>query len=120
MDKLIKQNGLNLNWKVKVYLLNATGNWDDCGTGVLEEALDIDENEYLKIWTNDELIKGRSTDISEERFEKLKGKLADDDEVLLFLPVHKRNKYEKQGGILVTSTAELKQLFPRMHYYMVG
>lgn len=29
----IKKANSNQNWKVKVYLLNESGNWDDCGKG---------------------------------------------------------------------------------------
>lgn len=101
MDELVRQKSSSQSWKVKVYLLNATGNWDDCGTGILEMAREIqdqEEIEYLKVTTNEELIKGRSTEISADRYEKLKGKLADEDKILLYLPLLKKNQYEKQGG----------------------
>ncbi len=101
MDELVRHKPTSQTWKVKVYLLNTTGNWDDCGTGNFEmvrETQENEENEYFKITTNEELIKGRSTDITVERYEKLKGTHARNDKMLLFLPIRKKNQYEKQGG----------------------
>ena len=101
MDELTRQKSTSQSWKIKVYLLSANGNWDDCGTGLLEMAKETNEDEeidYLKVTTNEELIKGRSTDITAERYEKLKGKLAKEEKILLYLPLLKRNQYEKQGG----------------------
>ena len=103
MDDLVRQKSSNQSWKVKVYLLNGTGNWDDCGTGTLEMAKDSQDDEeldYLRVSTNEELIKGRSTDITAERYERLKGKLASDENILMYLPLLKKNMYEKQGGNL--------------------
>mmetsp|Transcript_43016 Transcript_43016/g.49881 ORF Transcript_43016/g.49881 Transcript_43016/m.49881 type:complete len:97 (-) Transcript_43016:347-637(-) len=93
MDELVRQKSSSQSWKVKVYLLNGTGNWDDCGTGILEmakESQDLEEIDYLKVSTNEELIKGRSTDITAERYERLKGTLARDDKILLYLPLMKK------------------------------
>ena len=63
MDELVKHKPLNQTWKVKVYLLNSSGNWDDCGTGsfeMIKENQEQEDNEFIKIMTNEELIKGRS------------------------------------------------------------
>lgn len=97
----MRQKSASQSWKVKVYLLSTSGNWDDCGTGILEMVKETQEDgdiDYLKVTTNEELIKGRSTEITLERYEKLKGKFAEDDKILLYLPLHKKNQYEKQGG----------------------
>ncbi len=50
--------GLGNNCKVKVYLLNDQGQWDDCGTGNLSitkkinEKIEIEE-EYFKVISTD-------------------------------------------------------------------
>ena len=104
MDDLLRQKASSQGWKVKVYLLNGTGNWDDCGTGTLEltkETQNQEEIEYFKISTNEEFLKGRSSEVSAERYDKLKGK-HNDEKTLLCLPIQKNNQYEKQGGIHLT------------------
>lgn len=115
MDELVRQKPSSQTWKVKVYLLNSTGNWDDCGTGNFEMVHETQENEeieYIKITTNEELIKGRSTDVTAERYEKLKGRYATDDKILLFLPICKKNSYEKQGG---KNISKIFLEFPKAH-----
>jgi len=48
------KHSMGQTWKVKVFILNAKGEWDDCGTGVLYFKKEKEENpnqmeEYIKI-----------------------------------------------------------------------
>lgn len=98
MDELIKQK--NPNWKVKVYLLNDSGNWDDCGTGTLEIVRSTkggEELDFFKVTKNDENSQGAPSSVSAERLEKLKGD-PPYPKAILYLPIMKYNQFEKQGG----------------------
>lgn len=57
MEEFKMQN--SMNWKVKVYLLNSSGNWDDYGTGMLQLSREMNvnteiEEEYLIVKSRDE------------------------------------------------------------------
>lgn len=50
MDDIEVPKDITQSWKVKVYLLNESGNWDDCGTGqldIVKETLSDMEMEYF-------------------------------------------------------------------------
>lgn len=38
----------NTNWKVKIYLLNVSGGWDDCGTGILQLIKEMNKTTELE------------------------------------------------------------------------
>lgn len=98
MDELIRQK--SPNWKVKVYLLNDTGNWDDCGTGTLEISRlskNGEENEYFQVTRQDDNTVTHPTVVSSERLQKLKSENTN-QKVILYLPISKTFQFDKQGG----------------------
>ena len=91
------------NWKVKVYLLNDVGNWDDCGTGTLEickNAKNEEECDYFKVTKVEDKSQPAAQLVSVERLEKLK-RLSPSPNIILYLPLQKEYEFEKQGGKLI-------------------
>jgi hypothetical protein len=113
MDELIKQK--NPNWKVKVYLLNDSGNWDDCGTGTLEIARATkggEELDFFKVTKNDENAPATPSVVPQERLDKLKGD-SPNPKTILFVPILKYNQFDKQGGKILVIILKTKiQLYP--------
>lgn len=75
MDEVSLQRPQPTNWKVKVYLLNQTGNWDDFGTGNLDiQKGDYlgEETEYFKIISSEELDHDKLSKEFLEKFESLR------------------------------------------------
>ena len=102
MEDLMRQRYTNNSWRVKVYLLNLGGNWDDCGTGILEISkglLDAGEEdiEYFKVFSTEDEQKSSGITISSEKLNYLKGKQTN-SRCILYLPILKKNQFEKQGG----------------------
>ena len=102
MEDLIRQRSTNNNWRVKVYLLNLSGNWDDCGTGILEISkglLDAEEEDiqYFKVFSTEDEPNSSSITVSTEKLNHLKGKETN-PRCILYLPILKKNQFEKQGG----------------------
>ena len=99
MDETSRQSGGGQNWRVKVYLLNELGNWDDCGTGLLEFTREIktdEEIDLIKV-NSHEAPPNNDNNISVENRAKLKGG-SESPAVILNLPINKENQYDKQGG----------------------
>ncbi len=100
MDEGIKRATPSANWRVKVYLLNEGGDWDDCGAGHLEIAKEVrgdEEIDFLRVIQTDEPSKVTSIDLTFERLKKLRGG-SDNERYVLNLPIRKYNQFEKQGG----------------------
>ena len=105
MEDLIRQKNTNNSWRVKVYLLNLSGNWDDCGTGILDiskGSSDTDAREedieYFKVFSTEDEQKLSGITISSEKLNKLKDKELN-PKCILYLPILKSNQFEKQGGL---------------------
>jgi hypothetical protein len=104
MEELIKQKVPN--WKVKVYLLNDVGNWDDCGTGTLEfcKIPKMEEEcDYFKVTKVEDKGLPPTQAVSNERLEKLRNGNPNSN-VILFLPLQKQYDFEKQGGKLILNS----------------
>lgn len=100
MEEIIPQKNPNVGWKVKVYLLNATGNWDDCGTGILEmvkENINGEEIDFFQVSVFDESSKLNPPPVSPDKLHKLKG-VKDDERYIMYRPLMRFNSFEKQGG----------------------
>ena len=100
MNEELRPSGSSQNWRVKVYLLNADGNWDDCGSGSLQAITDTSagiEIIYLHVTSTEEAAKNMSSEITLERLKKLQGE-KEDLNCVLYQPIKLRNDYEKQGG----------------------
>jgi len=100
MNEGFRQPTSDQIWRVKVYLLNDHGNWDDYGTGVLELVKEVqsdEEKEFLKITTTDDSLRNNSSQLDPEKLNKLKGECTSPN-VLLYLPILQSNQYEKQSG----------------------
>jgi hypothetical protein len=98
MEEVIRQKAPN--WKVKVYLLNEGGNWDDCGTGSLELHYDPDNEklcDYIQVVKVEDRGQPHAQMVSHERLEKLK-KGNQNPTVILYSTVEKEYDFEKQGG----------------------
>ena len=98
MDELIRQK--SPNWKVKVYLLNDTGNWDDCGTGTLEltrVSKNSEETEYFQVTRQDDNAAALPIIVPGDRLQKLKSDNPN-PKVILHLPISKNFQFDKQGG----------------------
>jgi hypothetical protein len=100
MDEITHQQYANLNWRVKVYLLNSTGNWDDCGTGTLDmvkENINGEDIEFLQVASYEDKNQAGAILIPSDKLLKLKGN-KEDEKYLLHRPLMKLNQFEKQGG----------------------
>ena len=88
------------NWKVKVFLLNKVGDWDDCGTGILffeNQKTDISAN-YLKVMKlKDENHEDQNIS-SEKKLKLSKGMQFSDGECLLWEKIDEDLSFEKQNG----------------------
>ena len=102
MEDLMRQRSTNNNWRVKVYLLNLSGNWDDCGTGILDMSkgssdMGGENVEYFKVFSTEEEQNPSGITISPEKLNKLKGNELN-PKYILYLPILKKDQFEKQGG----------------------
>jgi hypothetical protein len=100
MDEHNNHKHSHQNWKVKVYLLNEHGNWDDGGTGILEIIKDDSfgqELDFFHVKRIEDQIEDSSSPISEERLLKIKGN-DHNPKIILHLPILLENQFEKQGG----------------------
>ena len=100
MDEQNSNKHPHQNWKVKVYLLNELGHWDDCGTGILEivqETIFEPPIDFFLVKRIEEQIDDSTSPISEERLQRIAGK-SKNGKSILYLPILKENQFEKQGG----------------------
>lgn len=103
MNEELRPSG-SQNWRVKVYLLNAEGNWDDCGSGTLSAIIDTSsgiEIIYLSVVGTEEAAKNISSEITIDRLRKLQGE-SEDLKCVMKQPIKLRNDYEKQGDSIIT------------------
>jgi len=100
MNEELKPGGPSQNWRVKVYLLNSDGNWDDCGSGTLKTITDTSSGigiTYLHVTSNEDAAKNISGGISLDMLKKLQGG-TEDPKCVLHHPITVGSDYEKQGG----------------------
>lgn len=101
MNDILQIQNPNYNWKVKIYLLNETGNWDDCGTGNL--TLERSLNTQSHIMYEDIIFKIKTIhddskiEVSTERLCKLRKSLPDNEstDILLLSCVNNQFIYER-------------------------
>jgi hypothetical protein len=101
MDEHNGNKNSHRNWKVKVYLLNEMGNWDDCGTGILELIKENslgEEIDFFHVQRIEDAIEDSSPFIPEDKSQKLKGN-TDNPKIILHTPISADSQFEKQGGI---------------------
>ena len=110
MDSNTEKNGKDLNyknWKVKLFLLNGEGTWDDYGCGILSfqnEANDEDssiKSDYLYIQKSAE--ENENLTMDEMKLNKLKntakGKMKD---CLLYAKIEKDYVFERQHDFIIS------------------
>ena len=100
MEEGNKQLSSNQNWRVKVYLLEKSGNWEDCGSGTLDIVREVksgEELDFLRVTNHNEANKSNSPAIQQERLKKLKGDV-ENEKCILHLPISVSNQFDKQGG----------------------
>jgi len=113
MNDAFRQSTNEQTWRVKVYLLNQQGNWDDLGTGVFELVKEVkleEEMEYLKVVATDDSSKTNSPQIDSEKQAKLKGD-STLDRCILYLPILQSNHYEKQSGKIILNFIQPFRLY---------
>ena len=99
-DELVQPKNSQPNFRVKVYLLNASGNWEDCGTGTLEmvkDAVNDEELDFFQVLADNE--QDKST-LSPELLEK-QAKITNNktnERYVLYRPLLKTSQFENQGG----------------------
>jgi len=96
MDEVSKQE--TLRWRVKVYLLNEGGNWDEGGTGdihLVRDKVNGEEIDFFQVVA----VENDPTPItvSFEKLQKLKS-YRENENYVLYRPLLAFNVYEKQGG----------------------
>lgn len=110
MDSPIEKNSndLNLkNWKVKLFILNSEGSWDDYGCGVLsfltESSIENDLYNYICIQKiqedNENLI------VDQEKIKKIKNENIID--CLLYVKIEKDYVFEKQHDFIISWADQL-------------
>lgn len=100
MNEELKPGGPSQNWRVKVYLLNSEGNWDDCGSGTLKTITDTSSGIdiiYLHVTSAEDAVKGISDGISLDMLKRLQGGI-EDPKCVLHHPITVGSDYDKQGG----------------------
>jgi len=116
MDEVSRQKNNNLHWRVKVYLLNGTGNWDECGTGdfhLVKDKLNGEEMDFLQVspCENDEEA---PPVVSSEKLQKIKSYRENENHVL-YRPLLRFNEFQKQGGKVVH---QKRLIFERNDYFL--
>ena len=79
-----------------MYLLNESGNWDDCGAGTLSLAKEISDindksEDYFKVIAMDNFIPS----IEENKLKKINNNNKSEQNIILYLKIIVKNDYEK-------------------------
>ena len=89
------------NFRVKVYLLDEIGNWEDCGTGnlkMIKDASRAEELEFFEVIAEDDQEKAELTTELLERQQMIRGHKTDHT-YILYRPLIKSYPFERQEGI---------------------
>ena len=119
-DEVSQSRNNQPNFRVKLYLLNEAGNWEDCGTGILNMISDVindEERDFFQVISDSE---HGPPSLAPELLEKLQKIKSDksDERCLLYRPLAKDNQYERQGGNIIPSKPMSYNMLARVYNLM--